>query len=466
MRDGIAGQAINLMSNDVSRFDWLFSFTHDIWASPLGAAIAAYFIYTQVGWSGLVGMAILLLFMPFQAWLGKKSANFRLETAERTDKRVESMYSIINGIQVVKMYGWEKAYEKMIKNNRALEIAAIAKSFYVKATLMSFEFLTSIALFATFVLYVYTGNTITAQKAFVTIAYFNFINQNLVHFWPIAVTSVAEGWISLKRVEEFLLQEAPTVSENKFPASSSSALSPGITLKNVTALWNKDERTSGIQSIDLDIGQRNLVAIVGHVGCGKTTLLETILKELPLISGTLDIRGTISYAAQQSWIFGGSVKNNITFTEAFDEKRYRRVVHVCALERDFELFPHGDETIVGDRGVSLSGGQKARINLARAVYKKADIYMLDDPLSAVDTHVGKHIFEKCIEDFLKDKICILVTHQLQYLNNVKQIVVMSGGKIKSSSLDRTAAETGIYQNREILEDIHELDQEVNFIRDA
>lgn len=400
MGEGTAGQAINLMSNDVSRFDWLMSFTHDIWRSPLGSLIATYFIFTQVSYSGLIGMGILVLFMPFQAFLGKKSANVRLKTAQRTDKRVESMYSIINGIQVIKMFGWEKAFERVIEAIRRHEGEAIARGYYIKATLFSFEFLSNFAVFATLVSYVYMGNSITAQKAFVTIAYFNYVNTTLVHFWPMAITSVADGWISLRRVEAFLVQEVPEHQENQ--PTKGSSIKPGIVLKNASAFWNKDEQNNnGIESISMEINEPGLTALVGHVGCGKTTLLETILREIPLKSGSVDVRGTVSYAAQQAWIFEGSIKRNIIFVEEeFDEKRYKQVVHICALEKDFEKLSHGDETIVGERGISLSGGQKARINLARAVYKKADIYLLDDILSAVDAHVGKHIFEKCIEQFL------------------------------------------------------------------
>lgn len=141
------------------------------------------------------------------------------------------------------------------------------------------------------------------------------------------------------------------------------------------------------------------------VGSGKTTLLEALLGELELDSGTIEFNGKLSYANQVPWLFEGSVKSNILFSEEYDEKRYSEVIKAAGLERDFELFEFGDKTIVGERGISLSGGQKARVSLARAVYKKADIYLLDDPLSAVDTLVGKHIFEECIVKFLK--VCFL-----------------------------------------------------------
>lgn len=147
--------------------------------------------------------------------------------------------------------------------------------------------------------------------------------------------------------------------------------------------------------------------------------------------GDCIINGSISYASQETWLFEGTVRSNIVFIEDFDQKRYKEVVRVCGLERDFKLMPNGDLTVVGERGISLSGGQKARISLARAVYKQADIYLLDDPLSAVDSHVGKHLFQECIQQFLKNKICILVTHQLQHLKDVNHLVLMYHGRIES-----------------------------------
>lgn len=143
------------------------------------------------------------------------------------------------------------------------------------------------------------------------------------------------------------------------------------------------------------------------------------------------INGSISYASQETWLFEGTIRSNIIFIEEFDKNRYKEVVRVCGLERDLKLMPNGDMTMVGERGISLSGGQKARINLARAVYKQADIYLLDDPLSAVDSHVGKHLFQECIQTFLRNKICVLVTHQLQYLKDVKHLILMYHGRVES-----------------------------------
>lgn len=196
-------------------------------------------------------------------------------------------------------------------------------------------------------------------------------------------------------------------------------------------------------NINLSATPGNLLAIIGPVGSGKTSLLHAILKELPLIEGKLRVEGRLSYASQEPWLFSGSVRQNILFGLPMDRLRYKTVVQKCALERDFRLLPFGDKTIVGDRGVGLSGGQRARINLARAVYKDADIYLLDDPLSAVDAHVGKQLFEDCITGYLKRKTVILITHQLQYLKEVDHILLLEDGIKKAEGTFRELQESGL-----------------------
>lgn len=264
-----------------------------------------------------------------------------------------------------------------------------------------------------------------------------------------------EAYVSLKRVQEFLLRpeckylnkttgkdqaseskeyenETVAIEELQEPVQNIDSSQKCIRFQNVTAMWvqNEEHQTNGIFNMNLEINP-GLCAVIGQVGSSKSTLLNVILGELSLDMGSITKNGSISYASQEPWIFEGSIRNNIIFVEEFDEQRYKKVVEVCALERDFKLLPEGDATIVGEQGSSLSGGQKARVNLARAIYKQSDIYLLDDPLSAVDMHVGKHIFEKCIKEFLADKICVLVTHQLQYLRNVNHVVLLNNGKIEA-----------------------------------
>lgn len=356
---------------------------------------------------------------------------------------------------------------------------------YVRATITSFAMISKISIFLSLVSYIYLGNYITARKVFIVSSYFNILNLSMVYFWPVALTNVAETYISTKRLQEFLLKSEakPHVDDHRDEFQSIDGFnrtltvttngksndkqkgaavngknninmklvgdenkqvvvrrhvnvtgsSTEIVLKNATAVWtlSDDEKSHGIFNVDMEVKPGLVCAIVGSVGAGKSTLLNVILGELELDDGSITVNGKLSYASQEPWLFEGTIRSNIVFVEEFDEKRYKEVCHVCALERDFRLLTNGDQTIVGERGVSLSGGQRARVNLARAIYKEADIFLLDDPLSAVDTQVGKHIFEKCIRDFLKNKIVVLVTHQLQYLQQLKHVVLMNRGRIEA-----------------------------------
>ncbi|XP_055678761.1 probable multidrug resistance-associated protein lethal(2)03659 isoform X2 [Lutzomyia longipalpis] len=477
MEDGLSGHVINLMSNDVGKFDTGVSLIHDLWKGPVELIVLGTFIYREIGMAGLIGIAVMLSFVPLQIWIGRRAATYRLRTAKRTDKRVRFMNEIIQGVQVIKMYAWEKSFAKVVDAIRRKEIRAIRGTLYIRGTCISFNLISRLCIFLSLISYVYFGNIFTARKVFTVTSYFNFLYSSMLHFWSISLTQVAECLISVVRIQEFLQSpesktdlfvrdyehEEQELLEKKVNGTngatndhvgrklangefeiaevlqkrrihSKTGLKKGIVFKQASASWCFDgkTKTTGISGIDLTVEPNSLCAVVGPVGAGKSTLLQVILGELELDDGLMTVTGKVSYASQEPWLFEGSVRRNILFVEEYDESRYKEVIRVCALERDLTMLPYGDATIVGERGISLSGGQRARVSLARAIYKKADIYLLDDPLSAVDTHVGKHIFDKCIKEFLKDKVCVLVTHQLQYLKDVNHAILMNVGHIETS----------------------------------
>lgn len=248
----------------------------------------------------------------------------------------------------------------------------------------------------------------------------------------------------LKAPGTIVEEAAATVTGVLKPNSRRSSESEvGINITKMKAKWDSKSTEYTLDNINLKFKPRQLVAVIGPVGAGKSSLIQTVLGELPPESGTVKVNGTLSYASQEPWLFTGTVRQNILFGLAMDKSRYRQVVKKCALERDFELLPYGDKTIVGERGASLSGGQKARISLARAVYRKADIYLLDDPLSAVDTHVGRHLFDQCMRGYLRDNIVLLVTHQLQFLEQADLIVIMDKGKISAKGTYESMCKSGL-----------------------
>ncbi|KAJ8954549.1 hypothetical protein NQ318_000783 [Aromia moschata] len=492
------GQMVNLLSNDVARFENIVIHINYLWLAPIETLIFMAILHNYVGYTGLIGTCFLILFTPVQLFVlqfremvyltemhkitilqmigyrdrtrtqaefirliqeiypesiwAKKTSSYRLRTALRTDERVRLMSEIITGIQVIKMYTWEKPFAKLVEMSRRKEMHQIKATSVIRAIMMSLILVQNhAAIYFCILTYVLTGNVMNSSYAYTLSSFYGILRDVVTKNFPRGLTDFAETNVSVKRIQKFLLHEevhctseihdayVKSLQPDKLVNGSNDLISlshrnktVGISLKNMSVKWVNSLPDNTLHGVSFSAKSRQLVAIVGPVGGGKTTLLHTILKELPPIEGIVDVEGTLSYASQEPWLFGGSVRQNIIFGQEFEPKKYAEVVRVCALERDFILFPYGDRTFIGDRGVTLSGGQKARINLARAVYKDADIYLLDDPLSAVDTHVGRQLFDQCICGYLKEKCVVLVTHQLQYLKKVATIYLFEDGKVEAS----------------------------------
>ncbi|KAJ8687082.1 hypothetical protein QAD02_022876 [Eretmocerus hayati] len=472
------GKIVNLVANDVNRFDIISNFAHHMWSAPTLTFIVAVILYFKAGYAGLFGILAIFVVVPIQSYAGKLSSRFRLQTALKTDERVRFMDEIISGIQVIKMYSWEKPFCALIELARRLELRVVMKNSYIRAIYMTFNlFTTRAALYCTLMAMLYFGEEITADKVFVFSSFFNILTHTMTGMFVRGFAETAECMVAVRRLQTFLtydeykqdnvvknlllatkgklspdlikssqkidkmgnLHEIQNIdemneknlalSDNKESPIISADYSWSIKFNHVTAKWNSMSSDPTLNNIDLEIEKGKLYILIGMVGSGKSSLLSAILGELNLVSGQVEVDGKVSYADQESWVFGASVRQNILFGQEFKNQKYQKVVNVCALRKDFEQFPHADQTIVGERGSSLSGGQKARVNLARAVYREADIYLLDDPLSAVDTHVGKHLFEECIQNYLRGKTRILATHQLQFVKGADSILLIDDGRI-------------------------------------
>ncbi|XP_055936124.1 ATP-binding cassette sub-family C member 4-like isoform X2 [Argiope bruennichi] len=439
------GQMVNLLSNDVNRFDQSVVYLPYLIAGPIQTAIIIVVLWQHIDFASLAGVSVLLLYIPFQGMMGKLFSKLRMKTASLTDERIRLMNEIIGGMRVIKMYGWEFPFANLVDSIRRKEVTKIRRTSILRGLNLAVFFISSkLILLVAFVVFVLgVKGDLTPEKVFVCMSLFNNLRLAMTLFFPYAIAQGAESIISLKRIQKFLLLEEQQETSHLDVSNLRPKLSQcGIWMQKVVASWDKGGEST-LRNVTLTVKPGELLAVVGPVGCGKTSLLMSILGELPIVSGEVKVRGKVAYASQEPWVFGGSVKQNVIFGSTFDENKYKTVLNVCALDKDIELFPYGDQTPVGERGVSLSGGQKARVNLARAMYFDADIFLLDDPLSAVDSAVSKHLFEKCINGYLKDKVRILATHQIQFLKGASQILVLKEGKCLALGTYDQLTESGV-----------------------
>ncbi|PWA31974.1 hypothetical protein CCH79_00018855, partial [Gambusia affinis] len=437
------GQIVNLLSNDVNRFDEIILNLHYLWVGPLQALVVIVLLWSEIGPSCLAGVAAIALMMPVQTWFGKLFGIFRSKTSVLTDGRIRIMNEVVSGIRIIKMYAWEKPLSALVTEVRRKEICQVLKSSYLRGLNMASFFASSkITVFVTFAAFALLGNAITASSVFVTVSLYSTIKLTVTLFFPLAIEKMSETAVSVHRIKNFLtLQE---VERRTFEPPLEEMKENVVEMENLSCYWDKTLDSPSLQNISLSVKPHQLVAVIGPVGAGKSSLLSAILGELPRDTGALRVKGQLAFASQQPWVFPGTIRSNILFGRELNPKKYEKVLQACALKKDLDVFPDGDLTLIGDRGATLSGGQKARLNLARAVYEEADVYLLDDPLSAVDTEVGKHLFEQCICGLLQNKCRVLVTHQLQYLQAADKILVLreghmvgqgSYGELQRSSLD-------------------------------
>ncbi|XP_029892333.1 ATP-binding cassette sub-family C member 4 isoform X4 [Aquila chrysaetos chrysaetos] len=416
------GQIVNLLSNDVNKFDQVTIFLHFLWAGPIQAVAVTVLLWMEIGPSCLAGMAVLIILLPVQTCIGRLFSSLRSKTAALTDVRIRTMNEVISGMKIIKMYAWEKSFAELVNGLRRKEIAMVMKSSYLRGlNLASFFVASKITVFMTFMAYVLLGNVISASRVFVAVSLYGAVRLTVTLFFPSAVERVSEAVVSIRRIKNFLILDEISPFKPQLHGNNENVV---LHVQDLTCYWDKSSESPALQQLSFTVRRGELLAVIGPVGAGKSSLLSAVLGELPKDKGLINVTGRIAYVSQQPWVFSGTVRSNILFDKEYEKEKYEKVLKVCALKKDLELLANGDLTVIGDRGATLSGGQKARVNLARAVYQDADIYLLDDPLSAVDAEVGRHLFEKCICQALHQKISVLVTHQLQYLRAANQILIL------------------------------------------
>ncbi|KAK5646546.1 hypothetical protein RI129_005010 [Pyrocoelia pectoralis] len=418
------GKAVTLITKDVTQLLTVADCAHMLLIGIPKFFIMLSIMYTYIGVSAFAGAAIVMVMVPVNIFLGKLISQYRLKTAAHTDQRVRMTQEMLTSMRVIKMHTWENFFSKTIGRHRLngnLENFVYIKALVFSIGQLSYRF----AFYVCVITYVALGNHITAEKAFVIIGSFGAFQSLLTDYMPNGIPQMAEYKASLHRLTKFLmLDEVPDShhedQDNYLPIDRS------VSVKDVTV--KTESETVVLDSVNLNIA-KGLTVVVGSTGSGKSTLLKLLLGDVAKSSGEIKVCGKVSYASQEPWIFPSTVRQNIIFGEPFDEKRYQNVIKVCALEWDLMLLTEGDQTCMSDRGLNFSRGQKARVNLARAIYRQADVYLLDDCLSSVDGRVGKHIFDECIKRFLKDFVCILVINNSLPLEGSDKVLVLSKGKI-------------------------------------
>ncbi|EHH60189.1 hypothetical protein EGM_11506 [Macaca fascicularis] len=431
-KSSTVGEIVNLMSVDAQRFMDLATYINMIWSAPLQVILALYLLWRNLGPPILAGVAVMVFMVPVNAVMAMKTKTYQVAHMKSKDNRIKLMNEILNGIKVLKLYAWELAFKDKVLAIRQEELKVLKKSAYLAAvgtfTWVCTPFLVALCTFAVYVT-IDKNNILDAQKAFVSLALFNILRFPL-NILPMVISSIVQASVSLKRLRIFLSHEELEPDSIERRPVKDGGDTNSITVRNATFTWARSDPPT-LNGITFSIPEGALVAVVGQVGCGKSSLLSALLAEMDKVEGHVAIKGSVAYVPQQAWIQNDSLQENILFGCQLEEPYYRSVIQACALLPDLEILPSGDRTEIGEKGVNLSGGQKQRVSLARAVYCNADIYLFDDPLSAVDAHVGKHIFENVIgpKGMLKNKTRILVTHSMSYLPQVDVIIVMSGGKI-------------------------------------
>ncbi|KAK1375542.1 ABC-type xenobiotic transporter [Heracleum sosnowskyi] len=434
------GKITNLMTTDAESLQQICQSLHTLWSAPFRIIIAMVLLYQQLGVASLLGALLLVLMFPIQTYVISKMQKLTKEGLQRTDRRIGLMNEILAAMDTVKCYAWESSFQSKVQGVRNEELAWFRKAQLLGACnsfiLNSIPVLVIVVSFGLFSL---LGGVLTPAKAFTSLSLFAVLRFPLFML-PNIITQVVNANVSLKRLEELLISEERMLLPNP-PVEPGL---PAVSIKNGFFSWDSKSEKPTLSNVNLDIPCGSLVAIVGSTGEGKTSLISAMLGELPAVADTsVVIRGTVAYVPQVSWIFNATVRKNILFGSVFEPSRYSKAIDVTALGHDLDLLPGGDLTEIGERGVNISGGQKQRISMARAVYSDSDVYVFDDPLSALDAHVARQVFEKCIKEELRGRTRVLVTNQLHFLSQVDRIILVHDGMVKEEGTYEELSNNGI-----------------------
>ncbi|KAJ3076814.1 Canalicular multispecific organic anion transporter 2, partial [Rhizoclosmatium hyalinum] len=434
------GHINNMLAADTQHIMWFMTTFYAPLGIPVKIAISIYLLWQQLGVACLGGLAVIILAIPLQAFIGKVlMKRFDLKQA-RGDVRIEVVNETLTSIKLLKLYGWDTLFHKRVMDARHEELKSIKSIGVLKSldTLVSSVTPLFVAL-VSFALYIAINTApdqaLNASRIFVSLNLFNILSDPIQSLgWLFSGGSAC--YISLNRMQDFLLLEELDDSNVQREISQDGNV---IAVQNGTFKWDAASDEDILHDVNTAIPKGALAAVIGRVGTGKSSFISALLGEMNKVSGTVRVSGSVAYVSQQAWIENATVRDNILFGSEYDEKKYQAVIDACALRRDLTLLSAGDLTEIGEKGVNLSGGQKQRLSLARAVYNDAEVYLLDDVLSAVDAHVDKHIFDNVIgpRGMLSGKTRVFVTHGVHHLPSCDKVIVIK---------DKTIEQQGSYQD--------------------
>ncbi|CAM0878903.1 unnamed protein product [Alopecurus aequalis] len=422
-----SGEILNVVSLDAECVGNFSRSMHDVWLLPVQVILGMLILYSALGLAAFAALAATVLTMVANIPLGTIEQNYQEKMMAAKDARMRAMSEILRNMRILKLQGWEMIFLSKIIELRKVEMNWLKKNVYTSAMLLSVFFCApAFVAMVTFGTCVLLGIPLETGKVLSALATFRQL-QTPIHGLPDTISMIIQTKVSLDRISSFLcLEELPRDAITELPRGTTNV---SIEARNGQFSWNTSSQVPTIQDLNFRIQQGMRVAICGTVGSGKSSLLSCILGEIPKLSGEIKTCGRIAYVSQSPWIQSGTIEDNILFGTENNREKYEKILEACSLIKDLKLLPLGDQTIIGERGINLSGGQKQRIQIARALYQDADIFLLDDPFSALDAHTGLHLFKECLLGLLASKTVVYVTHHVEFLPSADFIMVLKDGKI-------------------------------------
>ncbi|KAL7615858.1 hypothetical protein Lser_V15G01408 [Lactuca serriola] len=427
------GEVVNYIAVDAYRMGEFPMWFHIGWSCFLQLFLAIGVLFSIVGVGVLPGLVPLLICGLLNIPFAKAVQNSQLELMVAQDKRLRSTSEILNNMKVIKLQSWEEKFKKLIESCRETEFHWLRDIQFKKAygTVLYWMSPTLVSSFVFFGCVLLKSAPLDAATIFTILAALRSMAEP-ARVFPDALSALIQVKVSLDRINSFLVDDELKDNRMERDQELESSHDGAIRIQNGNFTWEPESPIPTLQNVNLEVKHGQKVAVCGSVGAGKSSLLYAILGEISKTSGTVGVSGSIAYVSQTSWIQSGTIQDNILYGKPMERSKYEKSIKACALDKDIEAFDHGDLTEIGQRGLNMSGGQKQRIQLARAVYNDADIYLLDDPFSAVDAHTSATLFNDCVMTCLKKKTVILVTHQVEFLSSVDNILVMKDGQVTQS----------------------------------